>query len=113
MTENEALTTGKVLYENITSNANNIILTNKYIKFVEIAIQALEENQEYKELGTVEKFKTLKENNEPKKPINYDKHYYKCSTCDKDLGVDVDSIYIYKEIPPKYCCNCGQRLDWS
>lgn len=47
-----------------------------------------------------------------KKPINYDKHYYKCPTCDNDLGIDTDSLYVYEETPPKYCCNCGQKLDW-
>ena len=49
----------------------------------------------------------------PKKPINYDKHYYKCPYCEQDLSVDDDSIYIYEDTMPNYCTNCGQRLDWS
>ena len=51
MTENEALKLGKSLYENITSNANNIISTKEYIEFVGMAIQALEDMQKLKELG--------------------------------------------------------------
>ena len=49
----------------------------------------------------------------PKKPINYDKYYYKCPYCEQDLSVDDDSLYIYEDTMPNYCTNCGQRLDWS
>lgn len=61
MTENEVLKLGKSLYENITSNANNIIPTNKYIEFVRMAIQALKEIQQYRAIGTIDEFKALKE----------------------------------------------------
>lgn len=61
MTENEAIKLGKDLYENITVKANNIIPTKKYIEFVEIAIKALEEIQQYRANGTVEEFKMLKD----------------------------------------------------
>ena len=46
-------------------------------------------------------------------PISYDKHYYRCPFCKENLGIDDDAIYVYKEIPPKYCSHCGQALDWS
>ena len=46
-------------------------------------------------------------------PISYDKHYYKCPCCKEDLGVDEDDIYVYQETPAKFCCKCGQALDWS
>ena len=49
----------------------------------------------------------------PKKPINYDKYYYKCPYCEQDLSVDDDSLYVYEDTMPNYCSNCGQRLDWS
>ena len=61
MTENEALELGKFLYENITNNANNIIPKKKYIEFVGMAIQALEEIQQYRAIGTVERFNFLQE----------------------------------------------------
>ena len=49
----------------------------------------------------------------PKKPINYDKHYYKCPCCNEDLEIDDDMLFIYDEEPPKFCIKCGQKLDWG
>ena len=49
----------------------------------------------------------------PKKPVNYDKHYYKCPCCNEDLGIDNDMLFVYDEEPPKFCIKCGQKLDWS
>ena len=66
----------------------------EFIKAFEIAIRALEKQI-------------------VKKPINYDKYYYKCPYCEQDLSVDDDSLYVYEDTMPNYCSNCGQRLDWS
>ena len=49
----------------------------------------------------------------PKKPVNYDKHYYKCPCCNEDLEIDDDMLFVYDEEPPKFCIKCGQKLDWS
>ena len=49
----------------------------------------------------------------PKKPVNYDKHYYKCPCCNEDLEIDDDMLFVYDEEPPKFCINCGQAIDWS
>ena len=49
----------------------------------------------------------------PKKPVNYDKHYYKCPCCSEDLEIDNDMLFVYDEEPPKFCIKCGQKLDWS
>ena len=49
----------------------------------------------------------------PKKPVSYDKHYFKCPDCGKDLGKDEDAIYVYQEAPPNFCEHCGQKIDWS
>lgn len=49
----------------------------------------------------------------PKKPISYDKHYYKCPCCEEDLDIDEDDIYVYQEIPPNFCYMCGQALEWG
>lgn len=57
MTEQEAIELGNKLYANITNNENNIIKTNDYIEFVGIAIEALEEIQQYREIGTVKEIK--------------------------------------------------------
>ena len=92
------------------ANLNNCI---KEIEACRVAIIAIEEIQLYRATGTVEEFKVLKEKTEPKKPINYDKHYYKCPICNRDIGVDDDSLYVYGEEPPHFCQNCGTEFDWS
>lgn len=49
----------------------------------------------------------------PKKPINFEKHYYECPCCKQDLGVSDDDIFVYENPIKKYCSNCGQALGWS
>lgn len=49
----------------------------------------------------------------PKKPINVEKHYYKCPCCKQDLGVSNDDIFVYENPTPMYCPKCGQALDWG
>ncbi len=49
----------------------------------------------------------------PKKPLNVEKHYYKCPCCKQDLGVSDDDIFVYENPIKNYCDNCGQALDWS
>lgn len=49
----------------------------------------------------------------PKKPIKYDKYYYKCPVCDIDIGVSEEDLTIYEETPPHHCKDCGQALDWG
>ena len=48
-----------------------------------------------------------------KKPIEIGKYGFGCPCCNEDLGLDKDDIYIYDMTPPKYCSNCGQKLDWQ
>ena len=82
---------------------------------VDMAIQALEENQEFHAIGTIEDFKALKEKNEPYKPQEYEDRYYACK-CDNIL---LPKWRKYPtELMPKteglpHCMACGQKLDWS
>jgi hypothetical protein len=75
-------------------------------KAFEMAIQALEEIQAYRAIGTIEEFKALKEKNEPKKPFDKGKfanlYVGLCSVC----GEGVNSQMIY-------CDKCGFALDWQ
>lgn len=48
----------------------------------------------------------------PKEPIN-EGCYYLCPCCRGDLGVSDDDIFIYELSMPKYCSNCGCKLDWT
>lgn len=73
--------------------------------------KALEDIQQYRAIGTIEEFKALKENNEPKKPIlnnpNINEFYVKeaklCPACHSYIN----------NWSGDYCRDCGQKLDWS
>ena len=73
-----------------------------------LAIQALEEIQQYRAMGTVDEFKALKEKNEPKKPTDTryfgEAGYYigLCPTCKSGNNSEF-----------QYCGDCGQKLDWE
>ena len=49
----------------------------------------------------------------PEKPINVEKHYYRCPCCKQVLDVSDDDIFVYENLTPMYCSKCGQALDWS
>ena len=118
MTENEAIKIGKDLYENITSYATNIIPTKRYIEFIEMAIKALEEIQQYRAIGTVDELKALKEKNMAKKQGNindFDSHlrlskvgFLCCSSTNKEIRYPLISL---RDL--EYCPRCGQKLDWE
>lgn len=93
---------------------------------MDMAIQALEEIQQYRAIGTVEEFKTLKEKAEPKKifhqgyeyrgemiyPIGINGVPYDlCPNCKTNLCTDGYFGRDKKRL--KYCENCGQKLDWT
>lgn len=108
MTENEALKLGKALYDNITSNANNIIPTKEYTEFVGMAIQALEKVQQFESIGTIEEFKALKERDVPKKPIRIDE--CTCPSC----GTHNEIIKKRRNtvaFDTVYCWHCGQAIE--
>ena len=80
------------------------------VEALETAIQALEEIQQYRAIGTIDEFKALKEKNEPKKPDGISKEYGdyfgSCPICNR-------SAINYLNMPYKYCPKCGQKLDWQ
>ena len=92
MTENEAI--------NELKNYRTCSGT-KFPKEIEVAIQALEEIQQYRAIGTVEEFKALKEKNDPKKIVKCENDY-KCPICNHWVGFRCG-----------YCDGCGQALDWG
>lgn len=65
------------------------------------AIEALEEIQEYRAIGTVEECREAVEKMKPKKPI--DRCMFKeCPVCG---NVEIEHC--------NHCTDCGQALDWS
>ena len=86
---------------------------------LEVAIQALEEIQQYRAIGTVENLQALKEKSVAKKPIEQgtdDKTIYKCS-CGNVLMEKYSDGLICGFITD-YCKVCGRKLlradvDWE
>ena len=67
---------------------------------LDMAIKALEEIQQYREIGTVEECQEAREKQKPKKIIRIVGRYpYKCPTCNGKL-----------EIGYRHCIICGQLL---
>lgn len=49
----------------------------------------------------------------PKKVLKFGKYGFNCPCCKEDLGLESEDIFIFDMTPPKYCDNCGQKLDWE
>ena len=73
----------------------------------ETAIEALEEVEQYRALGTVEELKKAKEKQISKKPES------KQRFADLWLGVCPSCTAIGVNSEMDYCDKCGQAIDWS
>lgn len=107
MTESES----KALIEWFkTRKGKTLKLNDKGVDFV---VEALEEIQQYRAIGTVSDFRELKEKATAKKPSEIDERaeesfYYlafMCPTCVRSV--------IGQPYRPNNCKHCGQKLDWS
>lgn len=112
MTENEAIN-GWTFEETIKTAENLIEAETNIFKwdvlrhlrdFVE---SFKEELKQYRELGTIEEFKALKEKSVAKKPIrkpnlDWTNEEVTCPSCNRNVSK-------YRN---KYC-DCGQKLNWS
>lgn len=131
MTEIEAIT-------EVRFNMSTIGLSDKAAKRViearNMSIDALEEIQQYRAIGTVEELRLAKEKQIPKKPIlkhdvsvmhinrGNQPHEWKrlesdnwhCPECDSFVG---ERVYVHSKVhdqrKKKYCDNCGQKLNWE
>lgn len=84
-----------------------------FIKACDMAIQALEEVQQYRAIGTPEECRAAREKQMPKKP-------YHISQVDDNDNANVEcpachatTDYAVNVIKRGYCWKCGQLLDWS
>ena len=127
MTENEAIKVfnepSKHIRKFSVDGEETICYSTDLVKAFEIAIQALEEIQQYRaigtptqiyekiggldvelgkyhEIGTIEEFKALKEKNTPKK-VAYQGEHEKCPNC--------GSFHVFG----KHCTECGQAVDYD
>lgn len=76
---------------------------------IDYAISALEEIQQYREIGTVEECRKAAEKQKPKKPKELDIEYghFICGNCGGAIAYTDD----FKS--HKYCLNCGQAINWE
>lgn len=66
--------------------------------------EALSDWRQYRKIGTLEECRTAREKQTPKKPdFTEDKKFALCPCCNGKGLLDKQ----------KYCDNCGQKLDWS
>ena len=97
MTEQEAI-------KFLTGYLDSVVYKEKCVEAHKLAIKALEENQQYRAIGTPEECRAAVEKQKAKKPHkNYEKFSGVWCSCGSYLGVD----------KPNYCSDCGQKLDWS
>lgn len=110
MTENEAIIRFDFIRCALLGGTKPHIMPNEEnIGLVDAAIQALEEVQQYRAIGTLEECKIAVEKQRPKKPINQDDDYgtFKCPNCNGLIFTE-DRFETHR-----YCLLCGQKLDWS
>lgn len=123
MTENEKLVRDETeAIECLKSNKP----TSGYLMLqesIDMAIKALEEVQQYRAIGTPEECRAAMEKQTAKRALHqgcYDKNgewhewngingkpYELCPSCRANLCCETPL-----DIKPKYCKNCGQKLDW-
>lgn len=94
---------------------SNLENCKKEIQSCEVAVQALEEVQKYRAIGTPEECRAAVEKQTAKKGIrekikkgyNRGMHHYYCPVC-YEKG-DLRNKYNVG----LYCSDCGQKLDWG
>lgn len=115
MTESEAVEKLKNmrLFMQIEDENNDCKFTEDDYKANSMAIQALEEVQQYHAIGTPEECRTAREKQMPKKP-------YHISQVDDNDNANVEcpachatADYAVNVIKRGHCWKCGQLLDWS
>ena len=75
-------------------------------KYYKTTISAMQELQEYKQLGTLEEVREAVEKQKKKKPKG-DLHsvpHYRCHSCNESFSGRGFA---------KYCYQCGQAVEWS
>lgn len=110
MTENEAI---KELHG---IRPRGGIIPQKRAEALDVAIQALEEVQQYRQIGTPEECRAWKEKQSANKVISFDYNNgtvnYGCPVCKRKIISKIDGKWCGGTFN-EYCDRCGQKLDWS
>lgn len=106
MTENEAIKDLDIIRFN--PHWDELVKEEYWQELMDMAIQALEEVQQYRAIGTVEECRAAVEKQKTRKPHkNVEKFGGVWCACGKYLG---KGYFVDK---PTYCSDCGQKIDWS
>ena len=102
MTENEANMSIQYAVCVLEAIGNGLTLSNENDReeACAFAIQALEEIQQYRAIGTVEECRNAVERMKPKKKVIEMVESVKCANCGSGCINE-------------YCSKCGQAIDWS
>ena len=100
MTEHEAI-------KFLTGYLDSVVYKEKCVEAHKLAINALEEVQQYRAIGTVEECRAAVEKQKAKKPVTYKgTNIADCPIC----GATVRGISKHFG---DWCSHCGHKLDWS
>ena len=119
MTESEAI---KVLTDRHTSIGTtkcDDVAWRKLKPAIDTAVNALEEIQQYRAIGTVEEYREARERQRAKKPFKALEHQkksgykHKCPKCGCAVGYVEKTPFRKRVLAAPYCCICGQKLNWS
>lgn len=115
MTENEAIKELETSIDLAKMCTQNYERKNE-IQGYEMAIKALEEVQQYRQIGTVEECREAVEKQTAKKVTSFDYHNgtvnYGCPICKRKIISKIDGEWCGGTFN-EYCDRCGQKLDWS
>lgn len=118
MTESEAIK--KVKEFGLYHAIGDLPYSTLTVKAFEMAIKALDEIQQYREIGTVEECRAAVEKQNVKPVCMRErgihekfiiKEYF-CPQCGVPLNV-ADESNNFKTLKWIFCFTCGQKLDWS
>ena len=116
MTESEAIEVLTDRHTSIGTTKCDDVAWRKLKPAIDIAVNALEEIQQYRAIGTVEECREARERQIAKKPIEYEDKYYGCPICDNVLMFKWEKYPTHlkdKKDGLPYCLSCGQAIDWS
>ena len=104
MTESEAIEGLGILNNGLNEAFVN---ADELSEALQMAIQALEEVQKYREIGSIEECRASREKQISKKPLYIANlgctALWLCAVCERRI-IRSDLVY---------CHQCGQKLDWS
>lgn len=103
--------------EEITPEILKLINKENYLTYIAdgIAIEALKEIQQYREIGTVEECQEAREKQKPKRPrLNYKPKFFGRATytCPRCGNCRLEEFANERQ-NNNYCWDCGQRLDFG